>query len=69
MKKQTQFVLKGMHKDIKTKDQAIWLAIDWQKWSSEQDLSYSELADWAMFFTKLGRKFGLLKEFRENGII
>jgi len=44
-------------------------AIDWQIWQSEQNLSYGELADWMAHFERLGRRFGLLGEFRENAII
>lgn len=29
----------------------------------------SEVADITAYFTKLGKRYGLLKEFRENGII
>lgn len=43
-------------------------AIDWQDWQAEQNLSYGELADWQEHFEKLGRRYGLLKEFRENAI-
>lgn len=43
-------------------------AIDWQLEASEQDLSYGELAEIGNFFYKLGKRFGLLREFRENAI-
>ena len=51
------------------KGQARELAIDWQDWASEQSLSYAELAEWEALFEKLGRKYQLTKEFKENGII
>lgn len=35
----------------------------------QQQLYMSELADITAYFTKLGKRYGLLKEFRENGII
>lgn len=54
---------------IKTAGEAEQLAMDWQVWASEQNLSYSELADWEDFFRKLGRDFNLTAEFSENGII
>lgn len=44
-------------------------AIDWQIDASERNCSYNELAIISFHFWKVGRKFGLLKEFRENGII
>ena len=30
--------------------------------------SYDELASWQDFFTEYGKKYGLLREFKENGI-
>ena len=44
-------------------------ATDWQKWQAEQALSQDGYADFADYFTRLGRRFGLLREFRENAII
>ena len=44
-------------------------AIDWQIWASEQNLSYGELGDFMAHFAKLAKRFGLTREFRENGII
>ena len=54
---------------IKTKDEARELAKDYQFWASERSLSYGEIADLTELFTKLGKRFGLIREFRENGII
>jgi hypothetical protein len=54
---------------VETKDGARQLAIDWQHKASRLSLSYAELAAWAGFFRTLGKKFGLLREFKENGII
>ena len=42
-------------------------AIEWQH--SAQDMSYEELFAWTSYFYMMGRKYGLLREFRENGII
>ena len=44
-------------------------AIDFQIDSSEQNLSYGELSNILEKFVKLGRRYGLTKEFRENGVI
>lgn len=52
----------------KRKETARQEAIDWQLEASEQDLSYGELAEIGNFFYKLGKRFGLLREFRENAI-
>lgn len=35
----------------------------------DRQLYMSEVADITAYFTKLGKRYGLLKEFRENGII
>ena len=59
-----------MEKDkISTPDQARQAAIDWQIWAADQALSYGELADWADHFRQLAKKYNLIDEFKENGII
>ena len=35
---------------------------------SEEELSYGELAEKNDYFERLGRRYGLLREFRENAI-
>jgi len=55
-------------KTVKTEGEARQYAIDWQNWASEQNLSYGELAEWGAVFAKLGEKFNLTEEFKENGI-
>lgn len=44
-------------------------AIRWQADFPEQDISWGELASAGDYFTKLARRYGLVREFRENGII
>ena len=51
------------------KAQARQKAIDWQHEFSERVLSYGEIVYFAEQFRKLGKKYGLIREFRENGII
>lgn len=53
---------------VKTKEEARTMAIDFQNWASEQNLSYSEIANYQNYFEKLGKKFKLTEEFKENGI-
>lgn len=53
----------------KTADEARQCAIDWQNWQSEQSLSYGELTEWQSVFIMLAKKYNLIKEFQENGII
>ena len=42
-------------------------AIDWQN-GLRDNRDYEEMQEAAEYFEKLGRRYGLLKEFRENGI-
>lgn len=58
-----------MNRYQQKKEEARQEAINWQHEFSQHNYSYSELADWGDYFTKLGCRFGLLKEFRENAII
>lgn len=43
-------------------------AIEWQERFGEQSISCEELAIAQSVFEQLGRRYGLLTEFRENGI-
>ena len=51
------------------KAEARQAAIDWQMDSTEQNYSYGELYEFRTHFEQLAKRYGLLKEFRENGII
>ena len=44
-------------------------AIEWQRDFENHNYYWSELADWGEYFTKLAKRYGLTKEFKENGII
>ena len=44
-------------------------AIEWQYMFSGLRYSWGEVAEWGSFFEEYGKKYGLLREFRENGII
>lgn len=44
-------------------------AIDWQHWQSEQAMSWSEVSEWHDYWTKVAQEFGMVEEFKENGII
>jgi len=54
---------------IKTKKQARKYAIDFQNWSSQKNLSYAEVLVFQNKLQKIGKKFHLIKEFKENGLI
>jgi hypothetical protein len=45
------------------------LAIEWQALFNEQAYSWEDVIEWQAFFEEYGKKYGLIKEFRENGII
>lgn len=44
-------------------------AIDWQQSFNDYSYSYGELAEWCEYFENKGRQLGLIKEFKENGIL
>jgi hypothetical protein len=44
-------------------------AIEWQSDFCNHNYSWGELAWFSDYFTKLGKRYGLIKEFRENAII
>lgn len=44
-------------------------AIQWQGAQADLTISYEELAWYQTFFETYGKRYGLLREFRENGIL
>lgn len=44
------------------------IAYQWQYMHDEFDFTWSNYCEWQEFFEEQGRKYGLLREFRENGI-
>lgn len=44
-------------------------ALDYQSAQQNYPFSYSEMATIGAWFERMGRKYGLMKEFRENAII
>jgi len=53
----------------KNKSQARQVGIDFQQWVSNQALSYGQLSAYQSDLYKMAKRFGLVKEFRENGIV
>jgi hypothetical protein len=49
----------------KARDKAITIQME----MSEKDLSYYEIINITQKLEKLGKRYGLLKEFKENGVI
>lgn len=43
-------------------------AIEWQADFGEHDYSYGEIADKQDYFRRLGKRYGLLRKFKENAI-
>ena len=43
-------------------------AIEWQNTLADRVMSWGEVAEEQAEFERLGRRYGLLTEFRENGI-
>lgn len=58
-----------MSKYLKGKNNARDEAVKWQADFPEHNYSYSEVADFKAYFYKKAVRYGLVKEFRENGII
>ena len=58
-----------MSRYARAKENARQKAIDWQTDYCNNDYSYGELAAFVEYFTKLAKRYGLITEFRENGII
>lgn len=56
-------------KEVKSKDQARQLAIDWQDWQSERSMDYWDFLETLTFFVELADRFHLKREFKENCII
>lgn len=50
------------------KEDARTEVFEWQLTSGDYPMSYNELAEVGERFYTLGKRYGLLKEFRDNGI-
>lgn len=58
-----------MNRYSEQKQKARKKAIEWQYNFNSQSYNWLDLANFSTYFEKLGKRYGLLKEFRENGII
>lgn len=58
-----------MNKYQRAKENARNKSIEWQSDFCNHDYSYGELVYWQGYFKRLAKRTGLVKEFRENGII
>lgn len=57
-----------MNKYQQMKEKVRNAAIDWQRSFESCLYSWEEVAEWQGKFERLGKRYGLLREFRENGI-
>ena len=48
---------------------AIEKAIDWQSDFQNHNYTWGEIAYWQEYFEILAKRYGLVREFKENGII
>lgn len=55
-------------KYLRAKEAARQEAIDWQADFPNHNYSWGEMAEFEAYFEKLGRRYGLLREFRDNCI-
>lgn len=51
------------------KEKAREKAIEWQRDFENHNYSWGELAYYGVYFEKLAKRYGLVEEFKENGII
>ena len=58
-----------MSKYMKKKEAARNEAINWQITTANDDMSTIELLNYQAHFLNIGRRYGLIREFHENGII
>lgn len=58
-----------MNKYQKAKARAREMAIEWQNDFCNHNYSYGELIHWEDYFRGLAKRYGLVREFEENGVI
>lgn len=58
-----------MNKYQRAKENARNKAVEWQSDFCNHDYSYGELAYYGNYFSRLAKRYGLVREFKENGII
>lgn len=53
----------------KAQERARNKAVEWQMNFNNHDYSCGELVYWQEYFGKLAKRYGLIREFKENGIV
>lgn len=56
-------------KEYTMKEKAENVAIYWQSVASSGTFSYNWFLKWESVFQKIGKKYGILEIFKENGIV
>lgn len=51
------------------KEKARQLAVNWQQIATEKDRDYAYFCEWNERFNRIGKKYWLVREFKENAII
>lgn len=54
---------------INSRESARSFAIAWQSWQSKRAMSYSEAVEWGGLLRETAKRYKLVSEFQENGII
>lgn len=57
-----------MNKYQENKERIRQEAIEWQRTFNDCSYTYGEIGIMESYFNKMGKRYGLLKEFRENAI-
>ena len=58
-----------MSKYMEKKEAARNEAINWMHTTANDSMSWSEIAEYQDRLMTIGRRYGLIREFRENGVI
>jgi hypothetical protein len=58
-----------MNKYQRAKARVRDMAVEWQNDFCNNDYSYADLIRWEDHFRSLAKRYGLVREFEENGII
>ena len=55
--------------NVKSKGEARDIAIEWQQWFRGEKMFMSDFVRWQDAFDRVAKKYRLVREFKENGIV